>query len=64
MQMFAKNQVRQDDPRMPTVYAHFQRNLDDILRMGVDSGAKIVLSTVASNLKDCPPFGSLHRRLS
>lgn len=60
MQMFVKNQVRQDDPRMATVYAHFQRNLDDILRRGVDSGAKIVLSTVASNLKDCPPFGSLH----
>ena len=60
MQMFVKNQVRRDDPRMPAVYAHFQRNLDDILHLGVDSGAKIVLSTVASNLKDCPPFGSLH----
>lgn len=61
MQMFVKNQVRQDDPRMAAVYAHFQRNLDDILRTGLDSGAKIVLSTVAGNLKDCAPFGSLHR---
>ncbi len=61
MKMFVKNQVRQDDPRMATVYANFQRNLDDILRTGLDSGAKIVLSTVGGNLKDCAPFGSLHR---
>jgi tetratricopeptide (TPR) repeat protein len=61
MQMFVKNQVRQDDSRMAAVYAHLQRNLDDILRIGLDSGTKIVLSTVASNLKDCAPFGSLHR---
>jgi tetratricopeptide (TPR) repeat protein len=61
MQMFVKNQVRQDDPRMAAVYSHFQRNLDDILHSGLDSGAKIVLSTVASNLKDCAPFGSWHR---
>jgi hypothetical protein len=26
---------------------------------GLDSGAKILLNTVAVNLKDCPPFASL-----
>jgi tetratricopeptide (TPR) repeat protein len=28
------------------------------LRAGLESGATVVLSTVAVNLKDCPPFGS------
>jgi tetratricopeptide (TPR) repeat protein len=34
----------------------------EILDVGRKSGAGIVLSTVAVNLKDCPPFASLHRR--
>jgi len=59
MQMFLKNQLAPDDPRREIVYRNFQRNLDDILRAGLDSGAKIILNTVAVNLKDCPPFASL-----
>jgi len=59
--MFVGHQVRQDDPRMETVYAHFERNLADILRTGTSHGAKIVVSTVISNLKDCAPFASEHR---
>ena len=61
MEMFLKQQVRGDDPRMAAVYQHFQKNLEDILQMASDCGAKVLLSTVASNLKDCPPFASLHR---
>ena len=61
MEMFVQNQVRHDDPRMPRVYAHFERNLRDMVRVGQDSGARIILCTVASNLKDCAPFASLHR---
>jgi tetratricopeptide (TPR) repeat protein len=61
MEMFMNNQVRQNDPRMATVYASFERNLDDMLRAATGHGAKVVLATVASNLKDCAPFGSLHR---
>src|SRR5262249_37579086 len=48
-----------DDPRKETVYRHFQRNLDDILEAGANSGAHVILSTVAVNLKDCPPFASV-----
>ena len=59
MQMFLRNQLAPDDPRREVVYRNFQKNLDDILRAGVDSGAKIILNTVAVNLKDCPPFASL-----
>ncbi len=61
MEMFVQNQVREDDPRMATVYSSFERNLSDILQVGLHSGAKIVVSTVVSNLKDCAPFASLHR---
>ncbi len=59
MEMFMQNQVRPDDPGKQRVYRNFERNLDDILQAGLAAHAKIVLSTVAVNLKDCPPFGSV-----
>jgi tetratricopeptide (TPR) repeat protein len=61
MSMFLHNHVRQDDPRMNTVYASFEHNLNDIIDTGRRSGAKVVVSTVARNLKDCGPFASDHR---
>jgi len=63
--MFLDNQIAPDSPRRETVYRNFQRNLDDIVRVGVNSGAKVLLNTVAVNLKDCPPFASMNNsRLS
>jgi tetratricopeptide (TPR) repeat protein len=59
MKMFVGNQLRADDPHKEMVYQNFERNLDDIVTAGLDSGAKILLNTVAVNLKDCPPFASL-----
>ena len=59
MQMFLGNQVPPDAPRKDTVYRNFQKNLHDILRAGCNSGARIILSTVAVNLKDCPPLASV-----
>jgi len=59
MQMFTGNLVGPNDQRKQAVYQNFDRNLKDILRTGLDAGAHILLSTVAVNLKDCPPFGSL-----
>lgn len=61
MEMFLNQQVRADDPRMHAVYDHFARNLSDIIRVGRRSGAGIIVSTVAVNLRDCAPFGSEHR---
>jgi tetratricopeptide (TPR) repeat protein len=61
MQMFLNNHVRQDDPRMATVYSSFEHNLRDIIDIGLRNGAKVVVSTVARNLKDCGPFASDHR---
>ncbi len=58
MKMFLQNQVPPNDPRKEVVYQSFRRNLKDILRAGLDSGATVVLNTVAVNLRDCAPFGS------
>jgi tetratricopeptide (TPR) repeat protein len=58
MAMFLGNQVPPDSSRKETVYRNFQKNLDGIVRAGVNSGAKVLLNTVAVNLKDCPPFAS------
>ncbi len=59
MEMFIGNQLSPDSPRRQTVYRNFQRNLHDIVQTGLGSGAKVILSTVAVNLKDCPPFASM-----
>lgn len=61
MEMFLHQQVRPGDPRLARVYTHFQANLEAILDTAERAGVGVVLSTVASNLKDCPPFASLHR---
>ncbi|HEY1787419.1 MAG TPA: hypothetical protein VGJ73_04655, partial [Verrucomicrobiae bacterium] len=59
MEMFVGNQLAVDDPRKNTVYQNFSKNLDDVLKAGLGSGAKILLNTVAVNLRDCAPFASL-----
>jgi tetratricopeptide (TPR) repeat protein len=59
MGMFLHNQLAPDSPLKETVYRNFERNLHDIVRLGVGSGAKVLLNTVAVNLKDCPPFASM-----
>jgi len=61
LEMFLEKQIQADDPRLETVYQHFQRNLEDIRRVACKSGTKIIFCTVPSNLKDNPPFSSLHR---
>ena len=58
MEMFLEQQVARDDPRMERVYSNFERNLDEIIRLGRRSGARVLVSTVASNLKDSAPFAS------
>jgi tetratricopeptide (TPR) repeat protein len=58
MQMFLGNQVPPNSPQRETVYRNFQKNLEDILSVGRKAGVRILLNTVAVNLKDCPPFSS------
>ena len=61
MKMFKNNRLRYDDPNRQRVFDHLRDNLDDILHTGRNAGVPIILSTMAVNLKDCGPFGSLHR---
>jgi tetratricopeptide (TPR) repeat protein len=61
MEMFLKQRVAADDPRLQTVYSYFRRNLQDIRRIATDSGARVLFCTLGCNLRDCPPFASLHR---
>ena len=60
MSMFVEQQVAVADPRRGIAYGHFARNLEDILKLADRAGCPVVLSTVASNLRDCAPFGSVH----
>ena len=61
MTMMLEHQVRESDPQLKRVYAHFQKNLRDILDLAKAAGTKVIVSTLVANLRDCPPFGSLHR---
>lgn len=64
MKMFLEHQVSPADPRKAEVYRYFRENLESVLGAARKAGAKVVLSTVAVNLKDCPPFASEHARAS
>jgi len=61
MAMFVDHQIHPRDPRFQGVFGHLRVNLTDICNYAGAAGASVVLCTVASNLKDCPPFASLHR---
>jgi len=62
LEMFLSKQVRANDPHLEFVYKHFQKNLEDICSLAHKKGIKVILSTVGCNLKDSPPFASLHRK--
>ena len=61
MEFFMDKQVTAADPRLEQVYQNFEGNLSAVLEAGQKAGAKMILGTVAVNLRDCPPFKSVHR---
>jgi tetratricopeptide (TPR) repeat protein len=61
MEFFLHNQVAATDPRLRRVYENFEGNLSAIVDAGQKAGARVIVGTMAVNLKDCPPFGSMHR---
>src|SRR5271157_993271 len=61
MQMFLDKQVPASSPLMKHTYANFERNLRDTIAVARASGARVIVATVATNLKDCAPFASAHR---
>lgn len=58
MEMFAGRTVPAEDTRLQAVYANFAANLESILDLAEGRGIKVVLSTVAVNIRDCAPFAS------
>ncbi|MHC4703163.1 MAG: tetratricopeptide repeat protein, partial [Planctomycetota bacterium] len=61
LEMFLESQVRADATDLEAVYRNYEKNLRDISRVARKGGARVLFSTVGSNLKDSPPFASLHR---
>ena len=59
MNQYARHRVAADDPQLVKVHENYRRNLEDICRAGTEAGARVVLSTVAVNLRDSAPFASL-----
>ena len=62
MEMFLDRQVPASSPLMQRTYENFESNLRDTVEVARDAGARVIVSTVATNLKDCAPFASQHRQ--
>ena len=60
MKMFVDAQTRPAEPNRLRTDDHFRNNLEAMLRTAHGAGVPVILCTVASNLKDCAPFASLH----
>jgi len=60
MQMFTNHGVSHDDPRMESVYGHYEDNLISIIETLRDKGLHVILSSVPVNLRHSPPFLSVH----
>jgi tetratricopeptide (TPR) repeat protein len=58
LEFFVHNRIPAGDPRLARVYHHFRDNLRQIVRAGQRAGARVLISSVAVNLIDCPPFAS------
>ncbi|MBL8221828.1 MAG: tetratricopeptide repeat protein, partial [Bryobacterales bacterium] len=56
LEMFEKKRIAPGDPRIQRVHRSFRDNLSAIAHAGKAVGAKVIFSTVAVNLRDCPPF--------
>ncbi len=61
MAMFLGKQVPASSPQMKNVYSNFEQNLRDTIAVAIKAGAKVIVATTATNVKDCAPFASLHR---
>lgn len=60
-EFFRRHFTAADDPRRIATCQNFAANLRDIFRSARGAKVRTILSTVAVNLKDQPPLGSLHR---
>jgi tetratricopeptide (TPR) repeat protein len=61
MELFLDHQVSADDPAMEQVYRGFRENLAEVVAAFRSRGARVVVSTVGTRLRDFAPFASAHR---
>lgn len=61
MEMFGRNNIAADDPRLPPMYRLYRRNIRTIIDAARGAGASVIVSTVAVNMTACAPYGSRHR---
>jgi tetratricopeptide (TPR) repeat protein len=61
MEMFMDKQVSANSPLLAYTYSNFEQNLRETIRVAKDAGAQVIVSTIATNVKDCAPFASMHR---
>jgi tetratricopeptide (TPR) repeat protein len=62
LEYLLRQRLAWDDPKREAIYENFKANLGDICDVIRGAGARGVLATLAVNLRDFPPLGSLHRR--
>ena len=61
MQMFSDQGIAHDDPRIESVYSHYEENLTGIIQMLRKKRIHVLLSSVPVNLRHSAPFLSIHR---
>lgn len=60
MQMFTDHGIAHDDPRMASVYSHYEDNLTSIIETLRSKGMHVLLSSVPVNVRHSAPFLSVH----
>ena len=61
MELFLDQQIPASSPLLEHTYANFEQNLRETVAVAQQAGAHVMVATVATNLKDCAPFASMHR---
>ena len=61
--MFVERRVPADDTRLDRAREHFRANLADICSAARSAGSPVILCTPIANVRDVPPFASVHRPL-
>ena len=61
MELFLDHQVRADDPALEQAERTFRQNLSDLTATFLTHGARVVVSTAGTRLRDFAPFASAHR---
>lgn len=61
VEYFKRHRISFNNPLRIATIRNFENNLSRICENATCNGARVLLSTIAVNLQDFPPLGSLHR---